>query len=413
VAGPLDCRGKAVPEAGRAIIDRYNAAHPGSRFDARVDGYGAGLRMWLLEAGARHTATAEGDGTWRLAIERGRSPAQGSIPGVHHLLAGRQGSVWTCERARRVARIDADELRVVCTATVARKASHLALHERADRLFVADAEAGEMIALRASDLAEIQRWPAPGMPQLPVVNDDGLVCVTGAATGTITIAWPGGEGYRSGTFDVGPCPHDPLLTADGQCVFVPCAGSGELVKMRLASGEILGRVAVGDGPAHLALAADGTRVYAANSWDGTMTCVTTDGERAGSAYSGRWAHAIEVTPDGRWVYVANFMDDTVAVFDAATLARVALLAADAYPHGLDISADGRFAVVTGFGSSHVRLIDAQLHRELARIETGAGSSHTAFQGGCAFVCCSVSDRMVRIDLEDCATTGMIRMPSLA
>jgi YVTN family beta-propeller protein len=101
--------------------------------------------------------------------------------------------------------------------------------------------------------------------------------------------------------------------------------------------EIVGRIPVGDGPSHLALSVDGSRIYSANSWDGTLSCVTADGEHVGSAFSGRWAHAIAATPDGRWVYVANFFDDTLSVFDADSLERVAVLATDAYPHGPDIS----------------------------------------------------------------------------
>lgn len=411
MAEALDCRGKGASEAGRAILARFNGASPGTRFEARVDAYAPALRVWLLEAGARHSAAQDPDGSWRLEIARGLAPAQGSVPGVHHVVSGADGSVWTCERAERVARIDGGAKRVVATARVARKASHIALHERADRLFVADSEGGEIIALRASDLKELQRWPAPGMPQLPLVSNDGVVCVTGGANGSLTIAWPHGDRYRSETFAVGECPHDPLLSAGGEYVYVPCAGGGEIVKLRLADGRIVGRVAVGDGPSHLALHPDGERVYSANSWDGTITCFTADGEPVATAPSGRWAHAIEVTPDGRWVYVANFLDDTLAVFDAGTLERRALLATDAYPHGLDVSPDGRYVVATGFQSDCLRVFDASSHAELARIEVGMGSSHTAFApgSGAAYVGCSVSDHVACVDLAGLACTAQLRL----
>ena len=380
---------------GQEIIDRYNAAQPGTRFEARVDELGTGLRMWLLEAGARHVATRD-EGGWRLLVERRASPAQGSVPGVHHLVTDGE-SVWVAERARRVVRIHAASRRVVAHRALARKASHLALH--GERLFVADSGSNEMIALRASDLGEIARWPAPGMPQLPLASEAGIVCVTGGATGTLTVAWPSGDGYRAQTIEVGASPHDPCLDATGEHVFVPCAGESAIVKVRLSDAAIVGRAAAGDGPSHLALHPDGSRLYSANSWDGTVSCISTEGESLAQARSGGWAHAIEASPDGRLVYVANFLDDTVAVLDAHTLARVATLATEAYAHGLDVSPDGRHVVTTGFCSARLRIFDAAERWRMHDVEVGLGSSHSAFPGdGSAWVACSVADRLVRIDL---------------
>jgi DNA-binding beta-propeller fold protein YncE len=404
IAAGLDCRGKSLPETGRAVIERFNALAPGAQFEVCVDAYAAGLRIGLLEAGARHAAERRDDGVWRLRIARGLAPAQGSVSGVHHVVSDGI-SLWTCERGEFAARIDAQTQVVIATGRVARKASHLALDAAAGRLFIADSEADEVIALRAADLEPEQRWSAPGGPQLPLVNPDGVVCVTGPASGTLTIARPTNGGYRTQTIAVGACPHDPLLAAGGEHVFVPCTGGSDLAKVRLADGRIVGRCQVGNGPSHLALHPDGRRIYSANSWDGTVTCLTADGERVADAPSGGWAHAIETTPDGRWLYVANFLDDTLAVFEAATLKRVALLATDAYPHGLDVSPDGRYVIATGFASDHVRVFDAGTHCELARVAVGMGSSHTVFAGAAAYIGCSVSDYIACIDLATLSLKG--------
>jgi DNA-binding beta-propeller fold protein YncE len=398
-------------QAGRMIIERYNQALPRERFHARVDSYPPALRVWLLEAGIRHRAdlpTAAEDG-WCLDVERASSPAQGSVPGVHHVVSDRS-SVWTCERAQRVARIDIETQAVVATSAVAHAASHLVHDAGTDRLFVADAGDNAMLALRASDLAVLQRWPAPGRPQLPVVSVDGIVCVTGS-DGTLTIARPSRGRYVEQTIEVGSCPHDPVLTVDGAYAFVPCAGAAELVKVRLSDGAIAGRCGVGVGPTHLARDPGGTHIYSANSWDGTVSRVDLDGQNVLHAPSGMWAHAIDITPDGRWLWTANFYDDTVAVFDTATLTRVALLPTERYAHGLDISPDGRYVVATGFSSTHVRVYDAARHVELARIEVGEGSSHTAFSAdaGRAFLGCSVSDHVACIDLEHSSLTARLKL----
>jgi DNA-binding beta-propeller fold protein YncE len=392
----IDCRGRPMPAAGRMLLSHYNACIPGDRFRAWLDDYSPGMRMWLLEAGARHESKRVPEG-WQLTVARALSPAQGLVPGVHHVVA-RGDSVWTCERAHCVARIDAENGRVIATRDVARKASHLALSADGTRLFVADSEAGTMIALDALNLSEIARWQAPGGPQLPLVSADGVVCVTGGASGTLTIARPGAGGYAAQTVEAGACPHDPALTADGAHVFVPCAGAAELLKVRLSDGRMVGRCPAGDGPSHLALHPDGSRVYSANSWDGTLTCLTVEGERIVDAASGGWAHAIDMTPDGLTVWVANFLDDTLAVFDADTLERLALLPTEHYAHGLDVSPDGQYVVATGFSSDCARLYDARTRAQIGRVEVGRGSSHTAYTGGVAFIGCSVSDHVAYVDL---------------
>jgi len=240
-----------------------------------------------------------------------------------------------------------------------------------------------------------------------------VVCVTGGATGTLTIARPGAAGYAVQTIEVGSCPHDPVLTVDGACVLVPCSGDAQLVKVRLKDGRIGGRCAVGDGPSHLVLHPDGSRVYSANSWDGTITCVTVEGERVGETASGGWAHAIDITPDGRSVWVANFLDDTLAVFDALTLDRLALLPTERYAHGLDVSPDGRYVVATGFSSDCARIYDAGAFREHGRVEVGRGSSHSAFVGDHAWIGCSVSGHVARVELASRRCTAKVRLDGQA
>jgi YVTN family beta-propeller protein len=320
-----------------------------------------------------------------------------TVPGVHHVVA-RDGAVWATDRRRRAARIDgaSGAVEALCEATA--EASHFDVDREGRRMFIADVR-GKLIAVDARRMSVLEAFDAPGAPQLPMVADNGIACVTGAATGTITIVRPQGTGYASATYPVAKGPHDPVPSADGAFAFIGCAGDGIVAKVRLADGAVVGRFAAGDGPSHIALHPDGTRLYVANTYDGTLVSLSVEGDVLGRAESGRWAHVPRLTPDGRSVFVANFLDDTLSVFDADTLERRAILEVESYPHGLDVSPDGRFVVATGYSSDHVRVFDAGRHVELARIEVGLGSAHTAFtaDGRFAYVGCSVVDRVARID----------------
>ncbi len=406
----LDLRQSVPHEALRAVLGAYNRLQPGEEIAITLPSYTAGLRMGLVEAGAKHRAQQTEGGDWRLTV-RGASQSLSGAPGIHHVVAGRSGDVWTCERARRVARIDGAARAVTAVRDVAITASHMALDEAHGRLFVGDAGVNALLCLRASDLEPLGRWDVPGSPQLPLVTAEGIACITGGGAGVLGIVWPSAGSFRSKVVEVGSGPHDPAASPDGRSVLVPCAGDGEIVRVSLADGTITGRFPVGDGPAHLAVHPDGTRVYVANTFDGTLACISPDGDLLSRVESGDWAHVPEVTPDGRLVYVANFLDDTLSLFDAVTLERVATCETDAYPHGLNISRDGKTVVATGFSADHVRLFAAATGKERARIEVGKGSAHTAFlpDGRTAIVGCSISDHLAVIDLDAGRRISAIRL----
>lgn len=383
-----------------SIVREFDGMTDGEQLEVDVDvqTYDMGFRVWLLEYGLRHTAAERDDGAARLTMEGGTFP---NAFGLHHVIAQDDGIVWACDRGAMVARGDLSASKANVIARKALKdASHLALDRRANRLVVADPGADELVAFRADDLSIEERWKAIGGPQLPLISPDGIICVTGGSTGTLTIVRPRAHGFAEQTVAVGPCPHDPELSSDGLHVFVPCMGSHELVKVRLSDGQIVGSVRVGHGPAHLKADHKTKRVYVANSWDGTVTALDEDGTLLAQAASGSWAHAIDLTRDGRYVLVANFFDDTVAVFQADRLERIALLPTDRYPHGLNVSPDGKDVVVTGYDSEYARVYDTATWKMRARVKVGRGGAHTAFPGtnGVAVIACSLDNHLACIDV---------------
>jgi hypothetical protein len=296
----LDLRTSPPAEILRGIIAAYNRLKPGETVAVTIPNYTPGIRMGLVEAGAKHEAARQADGGWRLTV-RGASQSLTGAPGVHHVVAGPDGNVYTCQRASRAARIDGPAGAVAAVREVAHTASHMTLDAPRDRLFIGDAGGNALACVRASDLAPLGRWDVPGAPQLPFVTQDGIACITGGGAGVLGVVWPSNGGFRAKVIEVGSGPHDPVAAPDGRSVLVPCAGDGEVVRVSLADGAITGRFAVGDGPAHLAVHPDGDRVYVANTFDGTLACISPEGDLLARVDSGPWAHVPEVTPDGRLV----------------------------------------------------------------------------------------------------------------
>jgi DNA-binding beta-propeller fold protein YncE len=405
----LDCRKMAAREAVNFIVKNYNALSPGDRLQARVENYEMEFRGGMLERGLRHREYRADDGSWQITVERELTTAQGSVSGLHHIIANADGDVWTCERAPLAARIDVGTQRTAVVSPVLKKGSHLAFDPAGKRVIIPDPAAGELVAMRAADLKVEHRWKVPGSPQFAAVSEDGIVCTTGHST--LTIIRPAGSGFAEQTIALGAGAHDPVIGSDGAHVFVPCMLEHDLVKVRLSDGQIMGRTHVGYGLAHTTVDPKTGRVYVASSWDGTLFAISDDGVIFDSAFSGGWAHAIDITPDGRGVWVANFLDDTIAVFDGMTMQRRALLPTDPYPHGVNISPDGKRAVITGYSSRHVRVFDVETLQMLSHIEVGAGPSHTAFVPGSplAMVACSVDDHIACIDTETGTLKSTIRL----
>lgn len=399
----VELRELSGSDAANAIVGDYNAAEPGAQLQFRLHDYDAGMRIRLLEGGIRPRAIEQmDDRSYLLTVERELCPVQGSITGLHHVLSDHQ-SVWVAERSARVVRVDADTDDIVATTGLMRRASHIGYDRRYQRLLVADSGGDRVAAFNAESLQPIQSWDAPGHPQIPVANKDGVVCVTGSRdlNGTLTIATPLDGRYTVQTIEVGAYPHDPLFDPAQEHVFVSCLGSNEIVKVRLSDAQVVDNFAVGDGPAHMVMDRSGHYLYCANSWDGSVARVDLRTSEIRTAPSGGWAHDLALTPDGQLLYVANFLDDTISVFDAS-LNRLATMDTDPYPHGINLSADGKFLVATGFSSHHIRVFDGRAHREVARIEVGTGGSHTAFaqraDRALAYVACSVSDHLAVVDL---------------
>lgn len=394
----LDCRQMTEREAIAAMIRRHNELSPGDRMQVLVSRY-EDVRGGLLESRVRHHEHAQEDGSSQLMVERDAVKVPGSAPGAHHVIGDTDGEVWVCQRGPVVARINMQAQRAEAVRPVLKLGTHLSFDTAGKRMIVPDRSIGELVALNPDTLAIEQRWKVPGAPSGAAVSDEGIICTTGASS--LTIVRPMAKGDETQVVRVGARPHDPIIGSDGAYAFVPCLLESDVVKVRLSDGQIMGRVNVGHGPGHLASDPATGRLYVANGWDGTVTALSEDGVVLARADSGGWAHAIDITPDGRWVWVANFFDDTVAVFDAASLQRKALLKTDPHPHGLNISPDGKRAVVTGYASSYVKVFDTETWRELAHIEVGAGPSHTAFVPGSpmAAVACSVANHVACVDLD--------------
>lgn len=184
------------------------------------------------------------------------------------------------------------------------------------------------------------------------------------------------------TIAVGAGAHNVQTSADGQRVWVthngtPPADAGHAAHQGMPAA------------AHAAMTTPG-EVWAIDTATDTVVGKVTVGQHP--------AHVV-VSPDGRWVYVTNGGDNTVSVVDAGAMKVVATIATGAFPHGIRLSPDGRQAYVANLKGGTVSVIDTANRQQVASIPVGRGPAQVGFTDDerLAFVSLSQEDRVAVID----------------
>jgi YVTN family beta-propeller protein len=275
---------------------------------------------------------------------------------------------------------------------------------------------------------------------------------------TLSIVNPGSLKVIA-TLPVGPDPHEVIASSDGTTAYISNYGGGAyntLTVVDLAAKKVLPAIDLGAlrGPHGLAFV--GGRVWftaeaakAVGRYDpatrkidwimGTgqnrthMISVSPDlnqivtsnvssasvsiMERIGS---GTWAETIvgvgreseglDVSPDGKEIWVANAGDGTVSIIDATSKKVVATLAVNVQgANRLKFTPDGRLAFVSSLNKPDVLVLDRVTRKEVKRITVGDGAAGILMQpdGARAYVACSPDGYVAVIDLHSLAVVGRI------
>jgi YVTN family beta-propeller protein len=247
----------------------------------------------------------------------------------------------------------------------------------------------------------------PGPDLLVVVNkSDDTVTILNAASGTVTATVPVGKGPHEvevladrrtaavsnygkagepgrtvtlvdvdrgvalGTVDLGEGtrPHGLEALADGR-LLVTAEGTKELLLVDPAARKVLTRIPTGREVSHMVVAPhDAKAAYVASIGSGTVSAADlVSGRIAKDLATGAGAEGIDLTPDGREVWVVNREANTVSVVDATRLEILATLPAPKFPIRVKVTPDGRRALVSCAQSGDVAVFDVKSRKEVKRI----------------------------------------------
>jgi DNA-binding beta-propeller fold protein YncE len=121
-------------------------------------------------------------------------------------------------------------------------------------------------------------------------------------------------------FDLGEYtrPHGMAVGRDGKLLWVTCEGAQAVLELDTASGKILKAWKTDQDVSHMLVPTpDERKLYVTNIRSGSLTVITRSSGEVKSLPTGEGAEGIDVTADGREVWVTNRGAHSVAVISTA------------------------------------------------------------------------------------------------
>lgn len=188
------------------------------------------------------------------------------------------------------------------------------------------------------------------------------------------------DGYRlAGRIFIDGLPSHMAFDADSRTVFVTLQQSGRLAAFDLATQTLKWNVPVGNAPAGVIMLPDDKRLLVAlTGSDGIVVVDPKDGALKGNLQTGKGAHNFWPKGDGRHYFLSNRVEGMVSLIDTHDGLRIAgSVRVPGGPDCMDITPDGKELWVTQRFLRRVAVIDVEQMKVVASIPVGK-SPHGVF-----------------------------------
>jgi YVTN family beta-propeller protein len=262
---------------------------------------------------------------------------------------------------------------------------------------VAQADTGTLIVLNKSDNTvslinletrkAVATIPTGAGPHEAAVSPDGNTAVIanygvqGAPGNTLTVIdIAARKSVR--TIDLGEYrrPHG-LGWIQGNEIAVTVEANKALLIVDVGLGKVLQAIGTDQNVSHMvAVSRKHARAFVANIGSGSVTVIDLKNKtKIGDVPTGAGAEGIDISPDGKEVWVTNRAANTLSVIDAGTLKVVATLESNSFPIRVKFVPGGKQVLVSNAQSGDVAVFDAVSKKEIKRIpmmEKAAAKSET-------------------------------------
>jgi DNA-binding beta-propeller fold protein YncE len=264
-------------------------------------------------------------------------PAFAAPDGIAYVVNSAGASISVIDMAKQT------ELRRI---PVLREPHHVALSPDGKQLLVGDTVGNEMLFLDPKTGEIRQRLPMADPYQLGFSPNGKFFVVNGLARNQIDV-------YDAATmklikrFPISSMPSHLAFSPDSSMVFVSLQGTDRLVAIDLGTMAVRWNQPVGKTPAGV-MWHNGQVMVANMGSDNVALVDPVDGHVTGRIVTGKGAHTVFLSPDGKIVYVNNRVAGTSVALDATTLKQIRSYAIPGGPDDMDFAPDGKIWITRRF-----------------------------------------------------------------
>jgi DNA-binding beta-propeller fold protein YncE len=256
--------------------------------------------------------------------------------------------------AASISLIDMGTQKEISRIPALREPHHWALSPDGKSLVVGDS-AGNALLLLDPDTGALRRRVTVADPyQLAYSPDGKFLVVNGLARDQVDV-YDSRDFSLLKRFPIRSMPSHLAFSPDSGRVFVTLQGTNRLAAFDLKAMRQLWDVPVGNTPAGV-LWHDGKLLVADMGTDHLVEADPTDGRVLRKIVTGKGAHNLFLSPDGRALWVNNRVAGTTEELDAKTLVPFRTFQISGGPDDLGFAPDGRVWITRRFASS-VAILD--------------------------------------------------------
>lgn len=253
-----------------------------------------------------------------------------------------------------VSEIDIDTHKEIRRVPVLREPHHMALTPDGSSLVVGDT-AGNALFFFDPDTGALQRQITISDPYQIFFSPDGrYFTVAGLARNQVDI-YDGHSFALEHRVPARSMPSHMNYSPDSSVVYVSLQDTDSLMAIETATGKVLWTTKVGKTPAGV-LWHDGKILVGDMGSDYVAVVDPSDGRVVRKVETGRAAHNLFMSPDGKALYVTNRVAGTISVLDPTTLAVVRSYSVPGGPDDISFAPDGTIWAGLRF-RQHVAVID--------------------------------------------------------
>lgn len=229
---------------------------------------------------------------------------------------------------------------------VLREPHHFALSPDGKQLLVGDSGGNEMLFLDPHTGEIKRRMPVADPYQLGFSPNGKFLVVTGLARNQVDV-YDAASMTLVKRFPASTMPSHLAYAPDSSMVYVTLQGSNKLVAYDLVHQVQAWSAEIGTTPAGVLWHA-GKLLVADMGTDYVAVADPVDGTVERKIHTGRGAHQIFPSPDGKLLWVNNRVDGTTVSLDAATLAPIRTYRVPGGPDCIEFAPDGKLWITQRF-----------------------------------------------------------------